>query len=162
ELLDRDKASNIDIHNKRKIIRAIEVAQFESATPIDKNKQSEHSVRYNLVLIGLTMNRDVLYQKIDARVDKMVDQGLIEETQRLLENYDPSMPSMTGIGYAEIAEYLNGRMSKVEAVQKMKWRIHAYVRRQYTWFNKQKVHWVSIENKEWQNEIDSLVQKYMY
>src|SRR5690606_1661797 len=68
ELLDRDKASNIDIHNKRKIIRAIEVAQFESATPIDKNKQSEHSVRYNLVLIGLTMNRDVLYQKIDARV----------------------------------------------------------------------------------------------
>lgn len=161
-----DKAGKIDSQNKRRLIRAIELS-----TEMHKPQASRASTGYqsaaqmlasagefyNVRMFGLTMNRHALYQKVDQRIDQMVEQGLMQEAEQLILKYGSELPSMTGIGYAEAAAYLAGHMKLNEAVQKMKWRTHAYIRRQYTWFRKQPVEWVEVGTGDWRDQIDELV-----
>lgn len=154
-IADESKPSRVDKHNKRRLIRAIEVAEMGTQETEGKVDDSKY---YDLDMIGLTMDRDVLYTKVDARIEQMFTDGLIKETEQLLSQYDRGLPSMTGIGYAEVASHLDGKLALEEAKQKMKWRVHSYIRRQYTWFRKQKVHWVDVGQPNWRNLVATAIK----
>jgi tRNA dimethylallyltransferase len=94
--------------------------------------------------IGLTMSRPELYARIDARVDRMVEQGLVAEVQALVKRgYSWSLPSMSGLGYREMGAYLRGEVLLDEAVAKIKRDTRDFVRRQYAWFRlkDERIHW---------------------
>lgn len=136
-----------DKQNPRRLVRAIEKALHQDVhTP--NNPALLLPKSYQLHLLGLTMNRADLYRKIDRRIEQMFASGIIEETKILLKQYNRNTPALTGIGYAEIIAYLDGELTLEQAIQKVKWRNHAYVRRQYTWFRKQNVHWADIGQPE--------------
>lgn len=155
KMLDEKAYALVDTQNRRRLIRAIEVAE-SSNQEVAQRMMGES---YDLNMIGLTMERNALYAKVDARVEQMFAEGLVEETRQLLAKYDRRLPSMTGIGYAEVGAYLDGELSLDEARQKMKWRVHSYIRRQYTWFRKQKVNWVDVGQPGWRNAVMSAVEE---
>lgn len=149
-----------DRGNSRRLIRAIEVMEGKTAElPNGMLQMPATNVKaYDLLMIGLTMERQALYQRVDNRIEQMFVDGLIEEAKQLLENYDRQLPAMTGIGYAEAASFLAGEIDIDEAVQAVKWRNHAYIRKQYTWFKKQAVQWLDTGQSNWRNELDNLLK----
>lgn len=84
------------------------------------------------------MDREILYERINKRVDLMIDQGLIEEVKSLLEKYDEFPTAMQGLGYKEVKEYLDGRLTKEEMIEKIKQETRRYAKRQLTWFRQYK------------------------
>lgn len=141
EKVDPQAARTITPHNPRKLIRALEVWEM-SGQKFSKLKTTNRPL-YETLKIAPRMTREILYEKIDRRVDEMLRQGLIVETETLRKKYSPALPALTGIGYREIGEYLEKRISLEEAMQKIKFRTHHYARRQLTWFRKDpSIHWV--------------------
>ena len=141
--VDRDAASRIDPRNLRRVIRALEIHQ--SAGVVSSARRGVQITDYRTLIIGLTTSREELYHRIDRRVDEMMEQGLIEEVQGLLDKgYSSDLPSMSSMGYKEMAAHLRGDLSTEEAIQRMKYSTHRFVRRQYTWFRltDPRVHWL--------------------
>jgi tRNA dimethylallyltransferase len=134
-------ARSIDPHNKRKIIRALEVIQTTGIS--FSSQQQKGAPLFNILQIGISTEREELYAKIDQRVDEMMANGLIEETKGLLEKFTPELPAMSGIGYQEIGAYLADNLPLEEAVQRIKFRTHQYARRQLTWFKRDtQIRWI--------------------
>ncbi len=139
--LDPEGARRIDKNNKRRLIRAIEICKQTGQKYSEQNKKGKQL--FNALQIGIKLPRKKLYKKIDKRVDEMLGKGLINETKKLMKKYPSNLPAMSGIGYKEIEEYLNKKITLKEAIQKIKYRTHQYVRRQDTWFLKNKrIKWV--------------------
>jgi len=137
---DPVSAQKIDPKNRRRIIRALEVSIL-AKKPFSKLKAKKP--KYNSLIIGIKVDRETLYSKIDARVDQMIKEGLVEEVRELLKKYREDLPALNSIGYKEIIDYLKGRQTLKQAIQKIKFNTHAYVRRQMTWFKRdKKIHWV--------------------
>ena len=102
---------------------------------------------YRMLQVALTRARGVLHQRIDARVEQMVAEGLVEETKRLLAaGYAPTLPAMTSLGYREIIAYLAGAMTLDQAVERIQIETHRFVRHQMTWFRKLPgLHWFDMD-----------------
>lgn len=159
--LDPDAAKNIDPRNIRRLIRAIEVCRL-SGVPFSQLQGSEPTPFRSLVL-GLTTARDDLYRRIDSRVDRMMEQGLVEEVKALLERgYSLDLPSMSGLGYKQIGQYLRGEVKLPEAVQQIKYETHRFARHQYAWFRPKDegIHWFDIRNGI-EESVGSLVQGFV-
>ncbi|MEA2098137.1 MAG: tRNA (adenosine(37)-N6)-dimethylallyltransferase MiaA [Patescibacteria group bacterium] len=153
--VDQKSAEIIGINNKRKLIRALEVYEI-TGKPFSA-QQVKGDPLFNILQIGITLDRKKLYEKIDQRVDKMIKNGLIEETKKLSKKYSFDLPAMSGIGYREIGLYLQNKIALEEAIQKMKFRTHRYARRQMTWFKRdEKIKWV--ENYK---EAERLINKFL-
>ncbi len=133
--VDPEAAARVDPKNKRRVIRALEV---HHATGIPFSKwQQRFEPPFRPVFIGLQLERLELYRRIDARIDTWIDGGLVEEVRTLLERgYSPSLPSMSGIGYRELARVIQGDIPLQDAVTQMKHATHGYARRQVTWFRR--------------------------
>lgn len=132
-LLDPAAADSIDPRNVRRTIRALEVIFSTGRRFSDQRGQSDSP--YHLLTLGLTRPRPELYARIDARIEKMFADGLLDETRRLLERgYTPDLPAMSAIGYREAAAVLRGEMSLDEAIAQMKRLTRMFVRRQANWF----------------------------
>ncbi|HDN80157.1 MAG: tRNA (adenosine(37)-N6)-dimethylallyltransferase MiaA [Chloroflexi bacterium] len=141
--LDPKAAEFIDPRNVRRVVRAIEVCLI-TGKPFSSQREKSPPP-YRTLIIGLTMERAELYRRIDARIEKMLEKGLVEEVQRLLaRGYGPDLPSMSGVGYWEIGRYLQGEISLDEAVRLMKKRTRNFVRHQYNWFRltDPRIHWL--------------------
>lgn len=148
---DSITAKTIDVKNRRRLIRALEVAILTGRSFSSQQKKGKRL--FDVLQIGIDIPRAELYRRIDERVEKMIKEGLVEETQKLLKKYPPSLPSMSGIGYKEISQYLAEEITLKEAAQKIKNRTHNYARRQLTWFRKDKrINWVK-NDKEAENVI---------
>jgi tRNA dimethylallyltransferase len=131
---DPDAAERIDYRNVRRVIRALEVF-LETGTPITV-LQRKIPPPYRVLQLGLTMPRDQLYARVDARVDRMIDDGLLAEVRALLEaGYTWDCPAMSGLGYIQWRPYLDGAITLPDVTTAIKHETHAFVRRQYTWFN---------------------------
>lgn len=137
------EAGKIDINNTRRVIRAIEAA--ESGDDLSHSKSEE--LVYDAAVFGLRMERSVLYERINRRVDIMLEQGLIEETRRLLEEGVPeSAQSMQAIGYRQTVLYLKGEWDKTTAVDKIKQATRNFAKRQFTWYKKMPyVKWFNLD-----------------
>lgn len=131
--LDPTAAAKIDPHNIRRVVRALEVC-IESGQPFSQLQQ-KHPPPFNILQYGLTMERQVLYEQADRRVDEMMQQGFLNEVHHLLDmGYDRRLPSMSGLGYAQLAAHLLDGVPLDEAVTLTKHATHDFIRRQYTWF----------------------------
>jgi tRNA dimethylallyltransferase len=131
--LDPGAATRIDPRNVRRTIRALEVCLTtgEKFSELGKSEPPP----YRITQIGLTLSRPELYARIDARVDRMIKQGLVAEVEGLVaKGYNWDLPSMSGLGYREMGEYLRGEMSLDEAVMNIKRHTRDFIRRQYAWF----------------------------
>jgi len=135
ELQDIDPiaAAKINPGNTRRIIRALEIYHATGQRP--SQLQRKDAPDLPILLIGLTRERSELYRRIDWRVDKMIQMGLVEEVEQLLKKgYSLSLPSMSGIGYQQIGQFLQGEMTLPQAIDKIKYETHRLARHQYAWF----------------------------
>jgi len=130
--VDPQSAANIHPHNLRYVIRALEIATH---TQKPKSDQLAASL-YHTFYIFIDWPRDLLYQRIEQRIDQQIKQGLIEETKSLLALYDQHLPSMSSLGYQEIGDYLRGQISLDQALVLFKQHARNYAKRQLTWFRK--------------------------
>jgi tRNA dimethylallyltransferase len=131
--LDPTAAGAIDARNVRRVIRALEVC-LETGSPIS-TQQSKVAPAYRVLRLGLTLPREALYSRIDARIDGMLAAGLVDEVRGLLlRGYGLDLPSMSGLGYRQIAVHLQGDCSLDEAVVQIKRHTRRFVRQQYNWF----------------------------
>jgi tRNA dimethylallyltransferase len=143
--VDPATAAVIDGQNPRRVLRALEI--FLTTGQSKSVLEGAQPPPYRFLLIGLDRPRATLYARIDQRVDQMIAQGLIEETQQLLTaGYRPPLPAITSLGYREIIAYLENALPLAQAVEKIKTETHRYVRHQYTWFRKMDaIQWVDLE-----------------
>ena len=95
-------------------------------------------VKYDYKVYAINMDREVLYDRINKRVDFMIDEGLIEEVKKILNEYKEFPTEMQGLGYKEVVEYLDGKISKEDMIEKIKQETRRYAKRQITWFKKNK------------------------
>lgn len=140
ELLIRlDSKVKIDMNNRRRVIRAINY-YLENNSSISNNVTN--TLLYDAVFIGLNCNRSLLYEKIDSRVDKMIGEGLIDEVKKYYDNKVFAKPLINGIGYKELYEYFDNKVSLDQAILNIKQNSRRYAKRQLTFFrNKLDVSW---------------------
>lgn len=141
--LDPDVADFIHPNNTRRIIRALEVTLKGDQTFSELRRHEPPP--YRILKIGLTMEREELYARADARVEAMMDAGLLQEVKHLIaKGYGWDLPAMSGLGYAQFRPYLAGEATLDEAVERIKLDTHDFIRRQYTWFSPsaQDIHWL--------------------
>lgn len=145
--IDEEYASKISPNDKKRIIRALEVYEL-TGRPFSSLQRKETGA-YNLAVIGLYMERDKLYQRIDLRVDEMVRAGLIEEVQQLKnQGYNLFHNSMQALGYKQVLYYLGGFISKEDMVNEIKRETRRYAKRQLTWFRKDKrIKWFNVDDR---------------
>ncbi|HEY2596174.1 MAG TPA: tRNA (adenosine(37)-N6)-dimethylallyltransferase MiaA [Chloroflexota bacterium] len=133
--VDPPSAARIEPRNVRRLIRALEVFHA-TGRPFSAWQQPDPARAADCVLVGLRLDRAALDARIDARIDAWLASGFVDEVRDLLSRgYAPDLPSMSGIGYREIARYLNGAMDLPSATRLFKQATHQYARRQMTWFN---------------------------
>ena len=140
--IDLVAAAKIDPANTRRIIRALEIYHMTRRPP--SQLWHKEAPSFPILIIGLTMERNELYRKINYRVDRMIRKGLVEETEGLVKKgYSLTLPSMSGIGYKQIGECLQGEMTVPVAIEKIKYETHRLARHQYAWLRSSdaRIHW---------------------
>jgi tRNA dimethylallyltransferase len=159
--VDPDAANQIDYRNVRRVIRALEV-YLETGTPITV-LQRRSPPPYRMLQLGLTMPREQLYARIDARVERMLQDGLLGEVRALLDaGYTWGCPAMSGLGYIQWRPYLDGTSPLDEVITAIQHATHAFVRRQYTWFNGHDagIRWLNMQHTKL-DEVIELVQHWL-
>ena len=147
--IDPAAAAKINPSNIRRIIRALEIYHTTGQQPSQLQRKEVPS--FPILIIGLTQERNELYRRIDRRVDKMIQKGLVEEVEQLFKRgYNPSLPSMSGIGYKQIGQFLRSEMPLPLAIDKIKYETHRLARHQYAWFrlSDSRIHWLDVSEAE--------------
>lgn len=137
--IDLEAMKKISINDRKRIIRVLEIYHKTGKTKTEQELQSrKNEVMYEYKVFAITMNREKLYERIEKRIDFMIEQGLIEEVKQILEKYHTFPTAMQGLGYKEVVEYLEGSCTKEEMIEKIKKETRHYAKRQLTWFRKNK------------------------
>ena len=146
--IDSKAMEKISPNDKKRIMRVVEIYKATGKTKTEQEIESRtHEVKYDYKVFAIKMDREKLYERINKRVDMMIEKGLIEEVQNILKKYDKFPTAMQGLGYKEVVEYLDGKTTKEEMIDKIKMQTRRYAKRQITWFKKNK-QTVWIENNE--------------
>ncbi|MDO8599976.1 MAG: tRNA (adenosine(37)-N6)-dimethylallyltransferase MiaA, partial [bacterium] len=151
DLVKAKSMNNSDRKNKRRLIRAIEVAKnFEIKKPTVGKTED-----FNFFKVGLTSPKEIVFERIDKRVDARLKAGALDETKKLLSNYsDWSGQAFLGVGYRYLREYLLGKKKLDLVVEEWKEAEHAYAKRQMTWFKKEPVvNWFEITDSNWEEKV---------
>ncbi len=143
--VDPVSAAAIHPNNVKRVIRALEV-YYLSGKPISRWHQQRDPAPFPYIKIGLTMDREALYARINQRVEQMFDAGLIEETRRLLAmGYSPRLNALNTVGYKEVIQFLNDEIDLYTCVELVKRNTRRFAKRQFTWFRAEKhVHWLEL------------------
>jgi tRNA dimethylallyltransferase len=160
--IDPESAERIHPNNVRRVIRALEIYHCTGKTMTQWLSEQKRQLVYDVALIGLTMEREKLYRRINERVDHMIAQGLVDEVKALYERGIRDCQSIQAIGYKELYAHFDGFLSLEEAIEQLKQNSRRYAKRQLTWFrNQMPVQWfdMSEEGKfdERVNEILSYI-----
>jgi len=132
--LDPDAANEIDLKNPHRVIRALEIVKVRGK-PLSESRGKNKSTEYDFAVVGLRRERESLNERIRARTYSMIQAGWIDEVRALEKhNYPENSPAMTGIGYKELRQYLQGEITKEMAIEKIIIRTRQYAKRQMTWF----------------------------
>jgi tRNA dimethylallyltransferase len=139
--MDPVAATTVDIHNKRRLIRALEVCIL-TGEPFSQQRQKGEEM-FTFLQIGIDVPKDVLHERIHTRIDKMIERGLVQEIEVLLkQKYSWRLPSMSGIGYRQFRHYFDGNKTLEDVVAALKRDTRRYSRRQLTWFRRdERIHW---------------------
>ena len=137
--IDHVAMEKISPNDKKRILRVLEIYHSTGKTKTELEIESrKNEVKYDYRVFAIDIKRDILYERINKRVDIMIDNGLIDEVKGLLNKYDKFPTAMQGLGYKEVVEYLNGLTTKEEMIEKIKQETRRYAKRQLTWFRKNK------------------------
>lgn len=137
EKLDFEESKKIHMNNRKRVLRAIEICLTHNEKKSEMIAKQEHKLLYDVTFIGLTKNRDELYEGINKRVDIMFEMGLMKEVEYLLSKYDDNLRSFQAIGYKEIIEGKKNNLSEEEIKELIKRNSRRYAKRQYTYFENQ-------------------------
>jgi len=162
EQIDSMAASKIHPRNVRRIIRALEIYYGTGKQP--SGLRHKQAPEFSSLIIGLTAERNELYSRIDQRVGKMVEQGLVEEVKNLSEmGYNSSLPSMSSIGYNQIYQFLQGQLTFSTALEKIKNETHRLARHQYAWFQlkDERIHWLDTGSNDIKKKAIELITRYI-
>lgn len=161
--VDPPSARRIHPHDVRRVVRALEV-YLQTGRPLSAHLRDVQNSpgRYNAIQIGLTRPRDILYERINLRVDRQIEDGLVDEVRTLMAMY-PSMPvARQALGYKEIIEYLEGRTTLEEAISLLKRDTRRFAKRQFTWFNRDlRIHWIDLEKTTGSDEPVAHMRLYI-
>ena len=145
------KDPNMDIHKNNRV-RLVRFLNKNNTNPVEPIPLYDHKI------IGLTTDRDILYERINKRVDIMVENGLLEEVKHFYNKGIKTKPLMGGIGYKELYEYFDNKVTLEEALDKIKQNSRHYAKRQYTFFNNQlEMNWFNVDFNNFQNTIDEVI-----
>jgi tRNA dimethylallyltransferase len=147
--LDPDAAAFVDARNVRRVVRALEVC-IKSGRPFSEQRGSDPPP-YNVLQVGLTMDREALYARVDARIESMIERGLVQEVQSLIEaGYSWSLPAMSSLGYIQLKGHLEGTESLAESVAAIKRDTRRFIRQQYNWFrlSNPNIHWLDVGEQD--------------
>ncbi|NOU96977.1 tRNA (adenosine(37)-N6)-dimethylallyltransferase MiaA [Paenibacillus sp. LMG 31456] len=144
--IDPESAERLHANDQRRIIRALEIFHLTGERLSERLKVQKKQSPYELCIVGLTMDRALLYKRIEERIDQMIDEGLIEEVEGLLkQGYGKQYISMQGLGYKEMIDYLQGHLSMEAAVELLKRDTRHFAKRQLSWFRHMKdIQWVDV------------------
>ena len=159
EFLDPAAAGKIEPNNLRRSVRALEVI-FSTGELFSKQKE-KNPPPYRFKIIGLQRPRPELYRRVDERIEKMIEDGLIKETEALIKKgYDPGLSALSAIGYKEIIRYLNTEITLNEAIALIKRRTRNFIRHQANWFKKDdpRIHWFDMLNDAAEKKILEFIQ----
>ncbi len=156
--VDPAAAAKIHPHDSRRLIRALEVYEV-AGRPISELQKENDAVRYKTVMVGLTAPREILYQRIEQRVDEMMAAGLLQEVERLMAaGLSRDAVSMQGLGYKQIAAYLAGECDLPTAAAQIKTSTKRFAKRQFTWFKRNEhIKWFSIDQYLEEGELVNAV-----
>ena len=157
--IDPIAMEKISKNDKKRIMRVLEIYKATGKTKTQQEIESRQKpVEYDYKVFAINWDREILYQRINKRVDIMINQGLIKEVQNILAKYNKFPTAMQGLGYKEVVEYINGVCAKEEMIEKIKMETRRYAKRQLTWFrkNKQTV-WLDGKN-DIQNNINIILE----
>jgi tRNA dimethylallyltransferase len=155
--IDPVSAKNIHPNNVRRVIRALEVFHSTGKTMAEYQESQEQELLYDVAFVGLTMDREVLYDRINLRVDLMVEQGLFEEVESLYKKGIRDCQSIQAIGYKELYGYFDGLLTKEQAIEALKQNSRRYAKRQLTWFrNKMDVTWFDMTDANFEYILEEI------
>lgn len=145
---DAARAEQLHPNDVRRVVRALEVLDTTQATMSQHYDWSYKAGRYAALQIGLRMDRAALYARVNARVERMWAEGLVDEVKRLMEQgVTPLHTSLQAIGYKEVVAMIAGEVSEVEAMELVKRNTRRYVKRQMSWFLRDpRIHWFELDN----------------
>lgn len=137
--IDPQAMEKISKNDKKRILRVLEIYKATGKNKTEQEIESrKNEIKYDYKVFAINLDRETLYERINKRVDIMIEQGLIKEVEQLLKKYIEFPTAMQGLGYKEVVEYLQGITSKEEMIEKLKMETRRYAKRQITWFKKNK------------------------
>ena len=155
-LLSIDPDTYIHKNNRKRVERAL--SYYDSTGKVLSSKDKTDNLLYDCVFIGLTTSRDILYERINKRVDSMISNGLIDEAKRIYSTGIRSKAVMTPIGYKELFDYFDGNSDLESCIDIIKQRSRNYAKRQYTWFNNQmSINWFDVDFNCFSNTVDKVI-----
>ena len=156
--IDEKAIEKISVNDKKRILRILEIYHLTGKTKTEIELESrKNGIKYDYKIFVLNMNREKLYDRINNRVDLMIEKGLIDEVKSLIKKYTEFPTAMQGLGYKEVIEYLEGKITKDEMIEKIKMESRRYAKRQITWFKSYKnAIWLDAENN---NNIDIILEE---
>lgn len=135
--IDEEAIKKISANDKKRIFRVLEIYHSTGKTKTELEIESrKNGPEFDYVLFGIKMDREKLYERINKRVDLMIEDGLVEEVKQILNKYSEFPTAMQGLGYKEVVQYLNRQISKDEMIEKIKMETRRYAKRQLIWFKK--------------------------
>ena len=151
-----DQNAKVDPNNRRRLIRALSYYQ-ENNKSISQNKTDK--LLYDTIFIGLTCDRNILYDRINQRVDIMVKEGLIDEVRKFYDQKIYTKPLINGIGYKELYQYFDGKITLDETIDLIKKNSRHYAKRQYTFFNHQmNIKWFNVSFTNFNDTIEEVIK----
>ena len=148
--IDSNAMEKISRNDKKRIFRVLEIYKSTGKTKTELEIESrKKGVKYDFKIFAINMERSILYERINKRVDLMIEKGLIDEVKQLIEKYNEIPTAMQGLGYKEVVEYFNNKYSKEEMIGKIKMESRRYAKRQITWFKRNK-------QIKWLNALDGI------
>lgn len=157
ELLKVDPNTEIHMNNRKRVERALDYFK-ENHQPFS-SKEHTNQLLYDTIFIGLTTDREILYERINTRVEEMLKQGLLEEAKKIYQSMIRTKAVMTPIGYKELFEYFDGNCTLEDSIHCIQKRSRNYAKRQYTWFNHQlPMKWFDVNFKDFNKTIHEVVK----
>ena len=137
--IDEQAMQKISINDRKRIIRVLEIYHATGKNKTEQEIESrKKEIKYDYKIFAINMDREKLYERINIRVDRMLENGLIEEVENLQKKYNHFPTAMQGLGYKEVVEYLQSKITREEMIEKIKQESRRYAKRQLTWFRKNK------------------------
>ena len=137
--IDKQAVQKISSNDQKRILRILEIYHATGKNKTQQEAESrKNEVKYDYKVFAINMDREILYNRINKRVDIMMENGLIDEVKQIKKKYNKFPTAMQGLGYKEVVEYLENKISKDEMVEKIKQESRRYAKRQLTWFRKNK------------------------